>query len=93
MAQNFDGENTDKFLAIRQNFIIQSFLPIVVCMYVSVLQFVKILLVKFFLTPNSSKISTVKILRHTVLAMTWHLLAIASYTAHHYNKLVTYYSS
>ena len=32
MAQKFDRGNIDKFLAIRQNFTIQSFLPIAVCM-------------------------------------------------------------
>ena len=42
----------DNFLAICQNFTIQNFLPTAVCMYVRLIQFIKILLVKIFLTPK-----------------------------------------
>ena len=36
------------------------------CLHVRLIQFFKISLVKYFVTPNTSKFSTVKILRYTV---------------------------
>ena len=61
MVQNSDGRILTIFLAIHQNFTIQNFLPTASCLHVGLIQFIKILLVKFFLAPNSSKFSTVKI--------------------------------
>ena len=62
-TQNLTGEKLTNFSNLSKfyysNFSSNS------CLHASLLQFIKILLVKFILIPNSSKFSTVKILRHT----------------------------
>ena len=58
-CKNLMGENLDEFdefLAICQNFTIQSFLPI------AAVSLLKIFTHQIFLTPNLSNFSTVKIL-------------------------------